>query len=87
MLMCHIHTLSKNSLLQIVGISAAVATLAGYTSGLFYGFSLLVLYSVPLFGQFTRNYYTHILSIYMGPVARQVDYQATQAIQSIQIVL
>jgi hypothetical protein len=60
-----------------VGIVAAVATLAGYTSGSLYGFSLRVLYSVPLFGQFTRNYCTHILSIYMGPVARQVDYQAT----------
>jgi hypothetical protein len=79
-----------------VGIAAAVATLAGYTSGLLYrfslrvyltglpygftlgvlftglpyGFTLRVLYPVPLFGQFTRNYYTHILSIYMGPVAR-----------------
>jgi hypothetical protein len=33
-----------------VGIVAAVATLAGYTSGLLYGFTLRVLYSVSLFG-------------------------------------
>jgi hypothetical protein len=61
------------TLRETVGIAAAVVTLADYTSGLFYGFSLRVLYSVHLFGQFTRNYCTHILSIYMGLVARQVD--------------
>jgi hypothetical protein len=61
--------------IESVGIAAAVATLA-YTSGLFYGFSLRVVYLVPLFGLFTRNYCTHILSIYMGPVARQVDHYA-----------
>jgi hypothetical protein len=32
-----------------VGITAAVVTLVGYTSGLFYRFSLRVLYSVLLF--------------------------------------
>jgi hypothetical protein len=86
---CDISTIDSVSLLA-VGIAAAVATLAGYTSGLLYGFSLRVLftgslygftlrvlYSVPLFGQFIRNYCTHILSIYMGPVALQVDHQAT----------
>jgi hypothetical protein len=65
------------ALCPVVGIAAAVATLFGYTSGFYYGFSLRVLYSGSLFGLFTRNYCTHILSIYMGPVARQVDYQAT----------
>jgi hypothetical protein len=60
-----------------VGITAAVATLVGYTSGLFYGFSLRVLYSGYLLGTTVLI----ILSIYMGPVARQVDYH--QAIQSI----
>jgi hypothetical protein len=34
----------------VVGFAAAVATLAGYTTGLLYGFTLRVLYSVPLFG-------------------------------------
>jgi hypothetical protein len=54
-------------MLLIVGITAIVATLVGYTTGLFYGFSLRVLftgslrvlYSVHLFGLFTRNYCTH----------------------------
>jgi hypothetical protein len=61
-----------------------VATLVGYTTGLFYGFSLRVLY-----GFSTRFIYSGhllgttvliILSIYMGPVARQVDHQAIQSI-------
>jgi len=47
-----------------VGITAAVATLVGYTSGLFYGFSLRVLFTGPLFGQFIRNYCTHSVYIY-----------------------
>ena len=54
-----------------VGITAAVATLVGSTSGLFYGFSFRVLYSDLLFGTIVL-----ILSIYMGLVARQVDHQA-----------
>jgi hypothetical protein len=62
-----------------------VATLVGYTTGLFYGFSLRVPY-----GFSTRFIYSGyllgttvliILSIYMGPVARQVeDHQAIQSI-------
>jgi hypothetical protein len=49
---------------EIVGITAAVATLVGYTTGLFYGFSSRVLftgslYSALLFGLFTRSYCTH----------------------------
>jgi hypothetical protein len=62
-----------------VGITAAVATLVGYTSGLFYGFSLRVIY-----GFFIRAYFSELLysvCLYMGPVARQVDYY--QVIQSI----
>jgi hypothetical protein len=47
-----------------VGITAVVATLVGYTSGLFYGFSLRVLFTGPLFGQFIRNYCTHSVYIY-----------------------
>jgi hypothetical protein len=94
-----------------IGITAAVATLVGYTTGLLYGFSLRVLFTGSLygfslrvlftgslygfslrvlftgslfgsfFGLFTRNYCTHHLSIYMGPVDPQVDHH--QAIQSI----
>jgi hypothetical protein len=60
-----------------VGITVAVATLVGYTSGLFYGFSTRFPYSGYLLGTTVLI----ILSIYMGPVACQVDYY--QAIQSI----
>jgi hypothetical protein len=68
---------NKGSSVITVGITAAVATLVGYTSGLLYGFSLRVLYSGNLFGTTILI----ILFIYMGPVARQIDYH--QAIQSI----
>jgi hypothetical protein len=51
-----------------------VATLIGYTLGLFYGFSIRAIYSELLYSSFC---------LYIWPVARQVDYhQATQAIQS-----
>jgi hypothetical protein len=67
-----------------------VATLVGYTTGLFYGFSLRILFTGSLYGFSTRFIYSGyllgatvliILSIYMGPVARQVDDH--KAIQSI----
>jgi hypothetical protein len=64
-----------------VGITAAVATLVGYTTGLLYGFSLRVLYSVHFSGYLLGTTVLIILSIYMGPVDPQVDYH--QAIQSI----
>ena len=54
-----------------------MATLVGYTSGLFYGLSTRFLFSGYLLGTTVLI----ILSIYMGPVARQVDYY--QAIQYI----
>ena len=67
---------------EVVGITAAVATLVGYTSGLFYGFSLRVLYSVLLFGLFTRNYSTHNSCLYIwGQLP--VKLIIIQAIQSI----
>jgi hypothetical protein len=49
-------------------------TLRVLFTGSLYGFILRVLYSVPLLGQLIRNYCTHILSKYMGPVALQVDH-------------
>jgi len=68
--------------MNAVGITAAVATLVGYTSGLFYRFSFRVLYTRPYYsGYLLGTTILIILSIYMGPVARQVDYH--QAIQSI----
>jgi hypothetical protein len=41
-----------------VGIAAAVATLAGYTSGLLYGFSLRVYLTGLLYGFYTRFLYS-----------------------------
>jgi hypothetical protein len=50
---------------RVVGITAAVATLVGYTTGLFYGFSLRVLSTVlftgSLFGSFIRAIYSELL--------------------------
>jgi hypothetical protein len=67
---------------HLVGITAAVATLAGYTSGLFYGFSLRFLFTWPYYsGYLLGAAVLIILSIYIGPVDPQVDYH--QAIQSI----
>ena len=76
--------------LKLVGVTAVVATLNGYTYRLFLSVSLFdsilgpsirVIYS-ELFGLFTRNYCTHYsVYIYMGPVTRQVD--DDQGIQSI----
>jgi hypothetical protein len=42
---------------RVVGITAAVATLVGYTTGLFYGFSLRVLYGFSLRVLFTGSLY------------------------------
>jgi hypothetical protein len=47
-----------------VGIAAAVATLAGYTSGLFYGFSLRVLSTGSILGSFIRAIYSELLYSY-----------------------
>jgi ABC-type Fe3+-siderophore transport system permease subunit len=57
-----------------------------HTSGLFYGFSLRVLFTGSLVQPYYLGYLLgatvlSILSIYMGPVDPQVDYH--QAIQSI----
>jgi hypothetical protein len=67
-----------------VGIAAAVATLVGYTTGLFYGFSLRVLFTGDLRVLYSGNLFgttVLIFCLYMGLVARQVDYhQENQAI-------
>ena len=65
-----------------VGVTAVVATLNGYTYRLFLSVSLLG----SILGPSIRVIYSELLhssflSIYMGPVARQVD--EDQAIQSI----
>jgi hypothetical protein len=44
--------------LYTVGFAAAVATLAGYTSGLLSGFSLRVLFTGSLYGFTLRVYFT-----------------------------
>jgi hypothetical protein len=54
---CDISTIDSVSLLA-VGIAAAVATLAGYTSGLLYGFSLRVLFTGLLYGFYARFLYS-----------------------------
>jgi hypothetical protein len=58
---------NRQWMLSDVGITAALATLVGYTSGLFYGFSLRVLFTGSLFGLFTRNYCTHHSVYIYGP--------------------
>jgi len=53
-----------------VEITAVIATLVGYTTALLLGLIIRAIYSELL--------YSIILSIYMGPVARQVDHQKKQ---------
>jgi hypothetical protein len=67
--------------IPLVGITSAVATLDVYISALLLGLSLWFSTRPDYSGNLLGTTVLIILSIYMGPVARQVDYY--QAIHSI----